>query len=270
MKKALFFDIDGTLMNFHGQLPDSTPKALIAAREAGHKIIIATGRSLFQIPDILFPFADGFIAATGAHIVVEGKEIYSVDMTRQQVQKILDFFRDTPAYLNFHARDGFYMTQNSYDRTIVRLSSRGRSPAVLGLFADNTHIVNEDSDYGAVNKAVFFDNTLPIEEVAAGLGEDFDVVPMSFLQNNEDSGEITMRNINKSLGIAKVLEYYGMAWEDSMAFGDSHNDFDMIKYAKVGVAMGNSVPELKELADFVTTDVDDDGIYHAMKHFELI
>ena len=67
-----------------------------------------------------------------------------------------------------------------------------------------------------------------------------------------------------------VLDYYGVSKEDTYGFGDGTNDIEMIKFAGVGVAMGNAEEPVKAVADFVTADIDDDGIEKALQHFGLI
>ena len=74
----------------------------------------------------------------------------------------------------------------------------------------------------------------------------------------------------KMAGIKRYLEHIGIAPEEIIAFGDAENDLDMLRYAGIGVAMGNADEEVKAVADYVTADVDDDGIEKALKHFNLI
>jgi Cof subfamily protein (haloacid dehalogenase superfamily) len=74
----------------------------------------------------------------------------------------------------------------------------------------------------------------------------------------------------KGIGIQKVLEHYGISKKETIAFGDGANDVDMFQVVEIAVAMGNACDAVKAEADYVTTDVDDDGIYNALKHFALI
>ena len=68
----------------------------------------------------------------------------------------------------------------------------------------------------------------------------------------------------------KILEYYGIRSEECMAFGDGGNDIPMLQYAGIGVAMGNARPEVQQVANFVTSSVDDNGIVFALKHFGIL
>ena len=74
----------------------------------------------------------------------------------------------------------------------------------------------------------------------------------------------------KNVGIDKIIEYYSIDLSETIAFGDGGNDISMIKHAAIGVAMGNANDDVKEVADYVTDSVDEDGIYNALKHFNLI
>ena len=71
-------------------------------------------------------------------------------------------------------------------------------------------------------------------------------------------------------GIKQYLKLAGIAPEETIAFGAADNDVDMIRFAGIGVAMGNASEEVKAVADYVTADIDDDGIEKALKHFNLI
>ena len=76
--------------------------------------------------------------------------------------------------------------------------------------------------------------------------------------------------IGKQNGIHEVLKYYSINQDETMSFGDGKNDIDMFEYTKISVAMGNAGDDVKEAADYITDDIDEDGIYNALKHFELI
>lgn len=82
--------------------------------------------------------------------------------------------------------------------------------------------------------------------------------------------DVIAAGVSKSIGIDKVLAYEGLSLEDAMAFGDGGNDLSMIQHVPYGVAMGNACDELKAIANYVTDDVDHDGIAKALYHFGLI
>ena len=75
---------------------------------------------------------------------------------------------------------------------------------------------------------------------------------------------------DKGTGLKYVADHLNISTDDCYAFGDSNNDISMFKAAGHGIAMGNACDELKEIAEYVTDSVNDDGIYHAFEHYHLI
>ena len=82
--------------------------------------------------------------------------------------------------------------------------------------------------------------------------------------------DLNVRGVDKSLGIQQVMNYYGLTMAEAMAFGDGGNDLPMVRDAAVGVAMDNACDELKAVADYITSSVDEDGVSRALEHFGLI
>lgn len=270
MTNALFFDIDGTLYDPNAALPPSAKQALELTRAAGNQVIICTGRSLFQIPAELRGLCDGLVASTGAYVEAGGKILYEHFMPREETEHILDYFRGKGGYIQFQTETGLIMTQYAWDRSLERFTRLKRPPEVIHMLLSSAKITEDRNAYRNVKKAVFFDTNLPFEAVEQEFMGKMDAVPMSFFPATAGSGELTCLGINKSFGMARYLEAMQIPRERVYAFGDGFNDMDMLDFAGVGVAMGNAVPQLKEMADFVTKSVTEDGIYHALAHFGLL
>ena len=83
-------------------------------------------------------------------------------------------------------------------------------------------------------------------------------------------GDLGVKDITKANAIDHLLQYLGASIEDTIAFGDAKIDIPMLEYCKIGVAMGSGGDEIKAMADYVTDDVDQDGLYNAFVHFGLI
>ena len=121
-------------------------------------------------------------------------------------------------------------------------------------------IVDDDIDtynekYPDVESTIYCSCDYPIEELRELLGEEFVVTLSSFKEPEPYSGEITLAGVNKGTGIDDVVKALGMKQEDTIGFGDGQNDFDMLRYCNIGVAMGNAYDEVKACDDVVTDDI---------------
>lgn len=87
---------------------------------------------------------------------------------------------------------------------------------------------------------------------------------------NPEAVDVTSKKAGKAEGIRRMMEKYGIRQDEIMAFGDGENDIDMIEFAGIGVAMGNADERVKHCADYVTDDVDSDGIRKALEHFGML
>lgn len=270
MQKALFFDIDGTLVNFQGHMPDSARKALQEAQQNGHKIVLCSGRSRMQIyPFLLEMGFDGIVAATGAYAECAGRVIYRHFMSKEEVCAITALLDEAGACYSAQAGDFMITSASHRDRQIARFRTLGDSEMIDQIWSRVRITENMNQEPG-IEKFVYYESKMPVSEIRERLSEICDVTESSFESEVSDSGEITSRGINKAHGMQKYLECAGIARENTIAFGDGPNDFDMLEYAAVGVAMGNASAALKEQADMVTAGIDDDGLAVAMKKTGLI
>lgn len=82
--------------------------------------------------------------------------------------------------------------------------------------------------------------------------------------------EIIQKDFSKATGIQFLMDRFQIPLEDCFVIGDSTNDLPMLTYVPNSIAMGNSMKEILPYCSYQTTDIMDDGIYHALKHFEII
>ena len=82
--------------------------------------------------------------------------------------------------------------------------------------------------------------------------------------------DVVPKTASKAMGIEKIINHYGFKKEETMGIGDSDNDIDMVEYCEIGIAMGNGYESVKKSADYVTDDIDNDGLYKAFKKFNII
>lgn len=260
MIKALFFDVDGTLVSFKThKVPSSTIEALCMARARGVKILTATGRphqllnNIAEVEDLM----DGFILATGAQCVY-GDEVVRQDLIpANEVETIVDYCKSNNVPV---------IVVGTKDIQIVN-----RDATVDSVFYDMLKVTYDKFD-------------VPLEEVMKQgvlqitpfLDEEQERELLPLVPNSTAARwypafcDFTSAKADKANGIRAIAEHMGIDISETMAFGDGGNDLTMLRAAGVGVAMGNALDEVKAHADYITSSVDEDGIANALKHFEII
>ena len=129
-------------------------------------------------------------------------------------------------------------------------------------------VVVEDAYERALNEKVYQLNVFVSEEEE---GDFMQLMPNSKTARwTSHFTDIIPKDGGKNKGIDAIINHFGIKLEETMAFGDGGNDIDMLKHAGIGVAMENARDDVKEIADFITTSVDDDGITNALKHYNVL
>ena len=266
---VLFFDVDGTLTSFD---PDNmTDKDFSAVhpsqtvveafhrlRDAGHKAFICTGRPLWLIADSLRALDPaGIVAMAGATLEVEGRVVhedcFDEDVAEELAHRIIS--------AGFEA---FFETN-------------GATFALEPAGIEQSSLIGASVVHGAGEMRV--DGRLHVGKVClnasnlARVANDDGFIERNFeLCNTGGSNrELSPKGIDKGVGVVRALEYLGRAGNAcTFGFGDSGNDLGMLAAVETAVAMGNAMPEVKAVADYVTDDVERDGTVTAMRHFGLI
>ena len=260
MTKAIFFDIDGTLVSFKThRIPASTREALKELHNKGIKIFIATGRPWCLIDNLDGLDFNGYITVNGSYcFTADHQDIYKSCIPQEDIKRLINYHQTNPTPFVF-----------VYDNEMFVTSVNDRVQAVSDLIE------------------IPVPRVAPIEEA---LGKEV-LQTMGYFTADEEKetdifdkvlthcepmrwyplfADIIARGNSKSTGIDKVLDYYGIDLKDTMAFGDGGNDVPMLKHVATGVAMENAEEHVKAVADYVTTSVDEDSIANALKHFGLI
>lgn len=271
--KYVFLDVDGTLVNFNGEVPESTIRALTEAQKNGHKMVLCTGRQKSQIyPSLIENIKfDGIIASAGAYIELDGKIVFASRPTKEKLDFIIDFFEDNDIPFCLQTDHAIYLREANLKRICDFMKERGSTDALINSVIGNVVFTDNPKDCSYVEKIAYYNSPFDIDEVRRILGDYFHVVGYSLGKvGNASYGEITFAGINKATGIKKFMETVDAPISDSIAVGDSENDLEMLEFAGISVCMGNGYDKAKARADFITTDIDDDGIYNAFKHLNLI
>lgn len=269
-RKVLFLDIDGTLVDFHGELPDSAGMALEMARKKGHSLVLCTGRTKIQVYPWLLDYGfAGMITGAGAQVETEDCLISRRQIDQEQLAGAVEFFESIRAPYYLQAENAIYAPQWCIDcRTAVfqgKVSEEEREKRFGAVTRDDCPHLRKD-----VEKLAYYQSVKSLREVREAMGEYFTVEASSFQLINASDGEVTVRGIDKVYGMQRYLEFAGLGREDCVAFGDGPNDLGMLEYAGIGVAMGNAGGDLKEKADLVTAPIDADGLYRAFETLGII
>ena len=258
--KALFFDIDGTLVSFKShRIPQSTVDALEQAKKNGVEVYNSTGRpkqiinNLGQIEHLI----DGYITANGARCFVEDTLVSQYAILPSDVKKIIEAAdRDNyPAIVVSESRFAIH----HYTDEVYEIFCKG-----LGV--DSSVFVTDLNRLG--DEAIL--------QVTPFCTVEQEALLMPTLENCTSGRwhpaftDITARGADKGKGLQAMADYLGLNIEETMAFGDGGNDISIIKKAGVGVAMGNAGDELKQVADYITTHVDEDGVKSALIKYGVI
>lgn len=258
MIKAVFFDIDGTLVSFNThQVPESAAEAIRQLRTDGIKVFIATGRHLSAIDNLGDLEFDGYVTLNGGYCYA-GKEkaIYKRPILQEDIRNLVSCLEGTDTFPCVFVRehDLFMNYPNETTESLFNMLNFPIPALAPANQALNEEIFQLIAFFNEEQKARIM-TALPHCEATSWHPAFADVVP---------------QGSSKSIGIDKIIEYYGISLHETMAFGDGGNDIQMLRHAGIGIAMGNAKDEVKQHADYVTTSVDEDGLTNALKHFGLI
>ena len=264
MIKAVFFDIDGTLVSFNThKISELSKKAIRELREKGIKVFIASGRALFQIDNLEDLEFDGFILLNGCSCIIKDndsmKEIYKVSINKDDLFSLMNYLNNDRFPCTVITTDNIFL---NYADDVINMLYGMANVKIPQTVDFNEYIKNNYEEIVQLN--IFVD-----ENKEKYLME-------NILKNSISSrwhfsfADVNPKGGGKDIGIDKIIEHYKIDLSETMAFGDGGNDLGMIKHAAIGVAMGNANDNVKEAANYITESVDDEGVYKALKHFNLI
>lgn len=257
MIKALFFDIDGTLVSFRThRISDSMMAALHTLREKGVKLYIASGRHILVMDNLQdFPF-DGYVCMNGGVVIDRGQIVSKVLMGSHIAGLIARRCMENSLPCVVYGEDWYGISMKNEETDRIFDMIRLKDVPLVSL---------ADMDAGTVCQyTVFADERTEKEVVLDGLP------PVETSRWYPDFFDINPAGLSKARGIESIISREGISRDEVMAFGDGGNDIEMIRYAGIGVAMGNATDPVKAAADYVTLSVDEDGVLHALKHFGVL
>lgn len=268
--KLVAIDMDGTLLNSENQISKRTKQAIENAKKKGIKIVMATGRILKSAINYSesLELKNPIISCNGAVVADEEQNIiYKKAISRDISNKIMElgkihdiyyhFYSDTSLYTNTYIKDmlRFYNDPNNTDEKRIIKMNMFKDP--IEIFDNNIEIykflfMDEDKEKLKVFKEKI--NLMDGVNICSSWGNNIEIMDFQVSKGN------SLDYISKRLDISK---------EDIIAIGDNDNDISMLKYAGLGVAMGNAVEDAKKASDIITSSNDDDGVAKVIEKYIL-
>lgn len=256
--KLIAVDVDGTLLNSNNEISEKTKDALIRAGEAGHKVVIVSGRPTAAVihiaKELEFEKYGGSITNFKTGEVISN---HTLDLNL--AKKILAETKDLPLEIIIPKEDYIISDRQNkfldYERDLLKVDTE----AVEDL--------RENIDFSP-NKIIFASDPEILEEYLPFLSDTYGATTAQ-VRSQRIYYEIMPQGLSKGESLLEISNYYGIDQKDIIAFGDELNDETMIEVAGTGVAMGNAVEKIKEIADYITLSNDEDGIAYYLEKFIL-
>lgn len=276
--KLIFLDIDGTLTLPTGDISTLTKQAIVQARKNGHLVFLCTGRNKAAVTSLLHIGFDGMICSAGGYIEVQQNVIKEEYLSDTDVQEARQVFEYNHMIYNLEATDCTFLEDEMIKFLINPVLEKNQVNSEM-----NRLIQQEKEKFNVCSVKEYDQKPIPIhklcfiafhsqdiEQAKQALSYKYQFIVHDLFSEKTINGEIIKKGINKGKAIKQVLDYLHLDIQDTIGFGDSMNDLEMIQLCHIGVAMGNGSQELKKWADIVCETVQEDGVYHELKRQGLI
>lgn len=272
-KKLIFLDIDGTLTVPGSNVPpDSALEVIRLARAAGHKVFLCSGRNYDMLSPLLkYDCFDGAVASSGGYVFYGDEVLYDCPMTEEQKDTAMRLFKENGVFRTVEAKDGSFCDEGLSD--FLNESSGGNSELVRWRKALESDLgIRPMAEYDGrpIYKVVFMcKEASQLAPAIEALEKDFFFLVQDMASANCLNGELVNRKFDKGLGIRRVCEALGYDIADTVGFGDSMNDLEMIETVGTSVCMANGSPNLKKKSQIVCPAVEEDGMAKAFRDLGL-
>ena len=270
--KLICIDMDGTFLTDDKTITERNKKAVRSAWEKGAKIVVCTGRlySSARFYREIIGVKAPVIASNGSYIMGEedGQVIYKSILGCKNSNKILKVLKKYKLYPHFNSADTIFtekLVYSSffYSKANEKLPEDRKINIEVIKDWNDTFIKNESE----ILKCIATDDDIDKLDLAKkemrSLNE-FEVVSSKF-----DNFEVMNKGVSKGRAAEILANYYGINSEQVMCIGDNENDLSMIKYAGIGIAMGNGEKCVKDIAEYITDTNNNDGVAKAIEKFVL-
>ena len=279
MKKIIFLDVDGTIVDYDNHIPNSAKIAIQQSRKNGHLVFLCTGRSKAEMPNEILDIGfDGIIGGNGSYIEYKNQVLMHQLIPYETAKQVVDWLESRGLEFYLESNNGLFASRNFRDaaRQILRIYALGKG-------ASEDQILNmepEDALHGLVYGGELYRDDLNKISFILHSYQDHSDSKKAFPQLKAGTwggrgesalfGDLGVKNINKAHAVDIILKHLGANHIDTIAFGDAKVDIPMLETCQIGVAMGNGGPEILAMADIITDDVRQDGLYNAFKKLNLL
>ena len=276
--KAVFFDIDGTLLNDNKRVEKATVLAIKNLKEQGILVGVATGRG----PGFVQPFMDNLgldfaVSYNGQYIFTRDKILYQNQLPKSLIYRVIRYAGDKKREISLGTASGLVgsglieMGTSTFGQIVSRLVPKKLTKTVENSFKKIIRRIKpQNMDYlkTIMREPVFQIVLVATEGEGQKLRGKFPQITIT--RSSPYSIDLISHGQSKIKGIERVGDIFDFDLDEVMAFGDSENDMEMLTGVGIGVAMGNGQDELKSIADYTTDSNNRDGISKALAHHGLI
>ncbi|MFA6648227.1 MAG: HAD family hydrolase [Candidatus Izemoplasmatales bacterium] len=250
----IFLDLDNTVL-YKGRPAPGIKETIKQLKNNGHKVVIATGRN----PNLIYGIdqelgIEDMVLANGGMVIFNNQIIWENYIKTETVKRMMDVAD----------KEKFDLVVEYLDEYI----SYRKDTSLSDDFSKNYHLDIARLDHNYYPNRIVFAMVVFEDEVVNKITHLFP--ELQFNKSSSFGYDINPKGDLKAEGINAVIKYLDYPIENTFAVGDNFNDMTMLKAVGHGIAMGNAVDKLKQIAEYVTTDVNDNGVYNAMKHYNLI
>jgi Cof subfamily protein (haloacid dehalogenase superfamily) len=256
--KVVILDIDGTIVPHGKTLSPATKDAIQRLREKKINVVIATGRAPYFSESILSETGvNSMVFFNGSYAYHEGKEIYKNAIEKHVLERVHLLSNDYQHPLTFLGGTSFKATDLSHPFVVEAYQHDPWKPELAPPQFWTEQDIYQMFLHCDVEEEASYQTKIP----------ELDFRRWS---SGARTCDVNLTNSNKAVGLTKLLERFGIAPDEAIAFGDGLNDMEMLSLVGMGVAMGNARDELKQVADMVTLSAEEDGVRYGLKRLGLI
>jgi Cof subfamily protein (haloacid dehalogenase superfamily) len=272
--RAVFLDVDGTYADY-GIVPEGHVRAVQAARAAGHKVFLCTGRPVSMLPEAIRGAGfDGLVASAGAYVEVAGEVLVDRRFPAELAARTVAALDAHDVVYVLEAQESLHVPPAAEERLRAIIEEHfGRAPdgrevgssAILGVLERVPDLAKV-----AFSKVSVFDSPVSVGQLVVEIGDGIALVENSIAAEGRHTGELFQRGISKADGVAAAIAHLGIPRENTIAAGDGENDLEMIAFAGIGVVIEGSSPELLALADRTAAPPHKEGLVAVFEELGLI